>query len=159
MNTENITTSHNSNSTKGSFVTLIHKICTEIKPKPIHICVQCGARLSRRSRLAIIGCKCPKEKDSLDQTSTPDTFSTAPYLTGVIDLLSRESGRSLGIYAITRFVTTSHDVPKFQKDCLLEAMTQGVEEGYFTEYAGQYLLNGKQSPINADAAEDVPCTY
>ena len=51
-----------------------------------------------------------------------------------------------GIDAITRFVTTSHDVPNFQKDCLLEAMTQDVEEGYFTENAGQYLLNGKQSP-------------
>ena len=34
-------------------------------------------------------------------------------------------------------------------------MTQGLEEGYFTENAGQYLLNGKQSPTNADAAEDV----
>ena len=58
--------------------------------------------------------------------------------------------------ASPRFVTTSHDVPNFQKDYLLEAMTQGVEEGYFTDNAGQYLLNGKQSPINADAAENVP---
>ena len=93
MNTENVTISRNSDSTRGSFVTLIHKICTEIKPKPIHICVQCGARSSRRTRLANRECKCPKEKDSLHPTPTPDT--------------------------------------------------------------GQYLLNGKQSPINADAAEDV----
>ena len=95
------------------------------------------------------------QKMSPHPTPTPDTFSTAPYVTDVIDLLSRESGRSLGIDAITRFVTTPHDVPNFRKDCLLEAMTQGVEEGYFTENAGQYLLNRKQSPINADAAEDV----
>ena len=156
MNVDNVIISHISDSTKGSFVTLIHKICTVIKPKPIHICVQCGARSSRsRSRLANRECICPKEKDSLHQTPTPDTFSTAPYLTCVMNLLSCESGRSLGIDAITRFVTTSHDVPYFQKDCFLEAMTQGAEEGYFTENAGKYLLNGKQSPINADAAEDV----
>ena len=34
-------------------------------------------------------------------------------------------------------------------------MTQGLKEGYFTDNAGQYSLNGKQSPTNADAAEDV----
>ena len=71
-----------------------------------------------------------------------------------MNLLSCESGRSLGIDAITKFVTTSHDVFYFQKDCLLEAMRKGVEEGCFTENDGQYLLNGKQSPINVDAAKD-----
>ena len=152
MNADNIIISHNNDRTKGSFLTLTHKICAEIKPKPIHICVQCGARSSRsRSRLANRECTCPKEKDSLHSTPTPDTFSTAPYLTCVINVLSRESDRSLGIDAITRFVTTSHDVPYFQKDCLLEAMTKDVEEGYFTENAGQYLLNRKQSLTNADA--------
>ena len=34
-------------------------------------------------------------------------------------------------------------------------MTLGLEKGYFTENAGQYSLNGKQSPPTADAAENV----
>ena len=36
----------------------------------------------------------------------------------------------------------------------MEATRKGVEEGYLTENDGQYLINGKQSPINVDAAED-----
>ena len=34
-------------------------------------------------------------------------------------------------------------------------MALGLEKGYFTENAGQYSLNRKQSPTKADAAENV----
>ena len=34
-------------------------------------------------------------------------------------------------------------------------MALGVEKGYFTENAGQYSLNRKQSPTKANAAENV----
>ena len=112
MNADNVIISHNNDRTKGSFLTLTHKICTAIKPKPIHICVQCGARSSRnRSRLANEQRKCPKEKYLIHPTPTPGTYSTPPYLTSVIEILSRESGRSLDMDAITRFVTTFNDVP------------------------------------------------
>ena len=130
MNADNIIISYNNDRSECSFLTRTHTICAEIKPKPVHICVQCGVRSSRsRSRLDNRECTCPKEKDSLHPTPTPNTFSTTPYLTCVMNLLSRESGRSLGIDAITRFVTTSHDVPPSRKIVVWRLWHMALKKG------------------------------
>ena len=64
-----------------------------------------------------------------------------------VDLPSRESGRSLGIDATTRFFTTSHDVPNFQKDCLLEAMTQALKKGTLQRMLASTCSTGSSPPL------------